>query len=284
MIRVVVFGIKIQDETDLLMTHSYLEGFEGDFDVRISFGEADEVPDAKGRRLILKIKDLADYYFCDGKEIVINAAAGAKRSDIATVLYGTGLGTILHQRGITALHASAVATARGGIIFLGAQGSGKSTIAAGLSQKGCPILADDVCAISGELEIMPGFSRSKLTSESYLKCICDKLPEEMDLPAVGKYLAPKTEGADADKIFGVCLLEETDGLECVISPVHGTERLKILLENIYRPAVENLYIEPREKFEKYTEIASSARFFRILRPKGFENFDLLIEKLLLVLG
>ena len=45
------------------------------------------------------------------------------------------------------LHASAVATARGAVVFAGSPGMGKSTVAAALAQRGCPLIADDFLVV-----------------------------------------------------------------------------------------------------------------------------------------
>jgi len=67
--------------------------------------------------------------------------------DAATYLLGPVLGLLLRLRGVTCLHASAVALADRAIAFVGSEGAGKSTTAALLARKGLAIISDDVVAL-----------------------------------------------------------------------------------------------------------------------------------------
>jgi hypothetical protein len=67
--------------------------------------------------------------------------------DAATYLLGPVLGVLLRLRGVTCLHASAVAFADHAIAFVGSEGAGKSTTAALMARKGCAVISDDVVAL-----------------------------------------------------------------------------------------------------------------------------------------
>ncbi|MGA8144869.1 MAG: hypothetical protein WB987_13355 [Candidatus Acidiferrales bacterium] len=67
--------------------------------------------------------------------------------DAATYLLGPVLGLLLRLRGVTCIHASAVAFEDSSVAFVGAEGSGKSTTAAAFAQSGCAVLSDDVVAL-----------------------------------------------------------------------------------------------------------------------------------------
>jgi hypothetical protein len=67
--------------------------------------------------------------------------------DTATYLLGPVLGLLLRLRGVTCLHASAVAFGDRAVAFVGSEGAGKSTTAAALAQKGCAVISDDVVAL-----------------------------------------------------------------------------------------------------------------------------------------
>lgn len=53
------------------------------------------------------------------------------------------LSMVLHRRGTPSLHASAVATRYGAVVFLGPKGRGKSSMAAGFLRQGAALLTDD---------------------------------------------------------------------------------------------------------------------------------------------
>jgi hypothetical protein len=62
-------------------------------------------------------------------------------------LMGPVLGVLLRLRGVTCLHASAVAIEDRGVAFVGSAGAGKSTMAAAFSKLGYAVLSDDVVAL-----------------------------------------------------------------------------------------------------------------------------------------
>ncbi len=82
-----------------------------------------------------------------GWDIVVQRAPQASERTIRNFVLGQGLGIALLQRRALALHGSAVATPRGAVVFLGTNGSGKSTTAAAFLSEGTAVLADDLVVI-----------------------------------------------------------------------------------------------------------------------------------------
>lgn len=70
-------------------------------------------------------------------------------------LLGPVLGLLLRLRGITCLHASAVAFDDWCAVFVGAEGAGKSTMAAAFAAQGQPVLSDDVVALRMASSVSP---------------------------------------------------------------------------------------------------------------------------------
>lgn len=98
----------------------------------------------------------------------------------ASYLLGPVLGLVLRLRGVTCLHASAVAFDDRSVVFVGAPGAGKSTTAAAFAREGCGILSDDIVALAeheGEFQVMPGYPHLCLWPES-VKMLYDS-PEEL---------------------------------------------------------------------------------------------------------
>jgi len=80
--------------------------------------------------------------------------------DAATYLLGPVLGWVLRLRGVTCLHASAVAFGRFAAAFVGCAGAGKSTTAAALARRGHPVVSDDIVALverDGAFAVMPAY-------------------------------------------------------------------------------------------------------------------------------
>lgn len=126
----------------------------------------------------------------DGTEFVIDRqgsriwATWPERStleDTATYLLGPVLGFVLRLRGITCLHAGAIAFGDRAIALAGQAGAGKSTTTAAFARLGCAVLADDIVALSHDGQsflVQPACPRVCLWPESVntLYGFADALP------------------------------------------------------------------------------------------------------------
>ena len=116
--------------------------------------------------------------YADGPEFVVDGAgqqvwaswpASSTLEDTATYLLGPVLGLVLRLRGVTCLHASAVAIEGRAVLFAGSPSAGKSTAAAALVRLGHPALADDVAALvvrDGITHVVPAYPHLRLWPES----------------------------------------------------------------------------------------------------------------------
>ena len=89
--------------------------------------------------------------------------------EAATYLLGPVLGLLLRFRGVTCLHASAVAIGGSVIAFVGAEGAGKSTTAAAFARAGFAAVSDDVVALverEGDFFVSPSYPHLCLWPES----------------------------------------------------------------------------------------------------------------------
>ena len=114
----------------------------------------------------------------DGTRVVIDARGtgiwatapgSATVEDTATYLLGPALGFLLRLRGVTCLHASAVAIDGKAVAFVGAAGAGKSSTAAAFARLGYPVLTDDVAALIDKgdaFAVQPAYPRLRLWPDS----------------------------------------------------------------------------------------------------------------------
>jgi hypothetical protein len=89
--------------------------------------------------------------------------------EAATYILGPVLGLLLRFRGITCLHASAVAISGSAISFVGAEGAGKSTTAAAFARAGFAVVSDDVVALverEGSFFVSPSYPHLSLWPDS----------------------------------------------------------------------------------------------------------------------
>lgn len=105
----------------------------------------------------------------EGREVWADWPEGYSIEDAATYLVGPVLGFVLRLRGITPLHASAIALEDQAIALVGVPGAGKSTTAAAFAHLGFAVLSDDVVALQdghNHFLVAPGYPRVNLWPDS----------------------------------------------------------------------------------------------------------------------
>ncbi len=89
--------------------------------------------------------------------------------NMTSYLLGPVLGLLLRLRGVTCLHASAVAIEDRAVAFVGPPGAGKSTTAAACSKMGYAVLSDDISALEerdGLFYLVAAYPQLRLWPES----------------------------------------------------------------------------------------------------------------------
>jgi hypothetical protein len=116
--------------------------------------------------------------YCDGTEFFLSESGNEiwatwpedlTLEDTATYLLGPIFGFLLRLRGVTCLHASAIAVDGRAIALIGPPGAGKSTTAAAFTQRGYPTLSEDVVALcdrGNSFLAQPGYPLIRLWPES----------------------------------------------------------------------------------------------------------------------
>jgi hypothetical protein len=95
--------------------------------------------------------------------------ARSSLEETSTYLLGPILGLLLRLRGVTCLHASAVAIEDRCVAFVGRAGAGKSTTAAAFARQGYSILSDDIVALverEGAFHVLPAYPHLSLWPDS----------------------------------------------------------------------------------------------------------------------
>jgi hypothetical protein len=222
---------------------------------------------AVGDRFLLNIPHVARYLVCSGREIIVNVCPGANDQAVQLFLLGVCLGVLLHQRGVLALHASAVATARGALLFSGISGSGKSTLALALHEAGYPVLTDEIAAIrlSGDAPmVQPGNPFLVLWNDAMRKMGVDPDAFERARPELAKYIFPLGEGfaSSAVNVAAVYVLDPYVTNHSRPGPIRGLQKIAALNQHTYRPhLLAEMNLEPAH----LRRIASFANRTRLVR-------------------
>lgn len=124
-------------------------------------------------------------------EVIYDLIPGASLDTMRLPLLGICMGTLLHQRKVLTLHASAVVVEGQAIAFIGWKGMGKSTTAGAMHSSGHVLLTDDVLALDVDkryVNIRPGFPQIKLKEDSAASIGHDTEELKRVAPDVGKFV------------------------------------------------------------------------------------------------
>ena len=131
-----------------------------------------------GRFFQLYYSDGTDFFVDEGGERVWGSCpAPLTIEDLSTYLLGPVMGFVLRQRGVTALHASAVRIGETAVGIAGPASAGKSTTAAALALLGAPVLCEDIVALLENGErfcVQPGYPRVCLWPDAVEKLLGSK--------------------------------------------------------------------------------------------------------------
>jgi len=194
--------------------------------------------------------------------------------DACTYLTGPVMGFVLRLRGMTCLHASAVAIDKNAIALVGVPGAGKSTTAAAFAQRGFSVLADDVVALSEEGKsflVSPGYPRVNLWPDS----VRALLGSEEALPRITptwekRYLAlgEKSLGFTAKPmpLGAIYLLDEREPRSATpaFEKIAGADAVALLAVNTYVNYLLDRDMRSRE-FDVLTRLVTGIPIRRV-RP------------------
>lgn len=125
-----------------------------------------DLPIIEAGRYCFTIPEAGHYRVTQGQEIAVTLTPGAEAREVRLFLLGSAWGALCYQRGLLALHASVVEVGDSAVAFCGATGSGKSAVAAWLTERGYRLVSDDLCRFEvpthGPPLVYPSSPRLKL--------------------------------------------------------------------------------------------------------------------------
>lgn len=234
-------------------------------------------------RMILEVPGVVRMLLTEGREVVFENGQGMPDADTEIFLSGTAVGLLLHQRRRTALHASAVRVGDKAVLFCGASGAGKSTIAAALGERGCALISDDLAAITtrdGVAFVEPDGRGHKLWQHAIDGLELGGRKIGAVRTALAKFhVAPSRLAAVPLPIGAIYHLREA-------RPPHvpGIRRPNIIdaglmiRRNVYRPAMVKRLSQHTLYFESAAKLVE-AGVFTLTRSLGFQHMTAVIAGL-----
>lgn len=222
------------------------------------------------------------YWVRQGKEIIIARDPRADDDDIRAFLLGPAIGLLLLQRQIWTLHASAIRSRQGGVLFTGSSGAGKSTTLNGLLQRGYAMLADDISGICLSSKAIPqvlsAFPHSRLWADTarQLKLSTEGVPRVRQ--SMEKYNFPIDNFVDGvTPLHAIYVLGTHNSREITLNPLVNAAKFNVLFRNTYHRRFIQRFGWGVGYFNLMTQALSSIRVTQVTRPKVGFCLDALLD-------
>jgi hypothetical protein len=217
-----------------------------------------------------------------GRRVDVYPEPDAPDALLGLLLLGQVSTFVLHQLGHPSLHASAVLTERGTVVFLGPKGQGKSTMAAAFLRRGAALVTDDALPLAEDGDgvlALPGVPLVKLWPESArgTLAMAHELPrlahdlEKRLLTVDGRFSFVDT----STRIRAIYVLDRYDppavgAADCRVRALGGRDGLAALIAQ----TSGGTFLQPAEigrLLPLYARLAEQAPVRVLSYPSGFEH-------------
>ncbi len=252
-------------------------------DVRVVYGDVPDsiesdkagvVYQANPEQFLLKLDGVANYLVDGSEMITIERAPDSDDASVRIFLLGSCLAAVLHHREMLALHASAIYTDEGAVLFMGASGNGKSTTLRAFLDRGYRMLSDDVVAIvlddDGNPLALPGYPQTKLWADTAEKFEIDTEPLRQVRPNMKKFAVPTHEQfvAQAVPLRALYVLMSVNRDVFDIHQIENTAAFRSVLNQTYRRMFLPGLGMQATHFALATKVAATVPVKRIRRPNA----------------
>ena len=220
------------------------------------------------------LPDVARLLVRDGNEILIERGPAAQVQMIRLLLLGTGMALLLHQRGLLPLHASAIVTDAGAVLFVGHSGAGKSTLLNEFLRRGFAMLAEDIAAVrldeDGRAWVEPGVQTTKLWADSAAHLGHTTAGLARVRPEMEKFVVPMTDALAGAAAPLAAMYVLTPHNEPVISleERRDARKFNVILDHTWQKLVVKRMGLHGVHFQRAVAVANQARIVRVLRPES----------------
>ncbi len=246
--------------------------------------------DVDREKLTFGLPKLGYYCIYAGHKIVLTPCVGAAAAELRLFLLGSAWGALGYQRGWFPLHASVVQIDDGAVAFCAPSGSGKSSLAAWLVAKGCPLVSDDLCRldVTGDQppRVWHSAPRLKLWQDALMaldwqdKALCrDQMcVDKFHLPAP-MVQPPKNKQAQPLPLRALYVL--TWGEEFAIQVLHGLHAVQTVMDAAtYRSEFVAELGQPAVYWQQTIDLVRHVPVFRLQRPRDWRTMAAVGETLI----
>ena len=286
MYQYILCGLKVESDLAFPELTPWKGALEHPFDIEFRLGRVEQFcsQDERGVRfhangrdkIIFHIGGAGRILIENGSRVVFDAFPAADDDRIRVQFIGTTQSMLWYQRGYLPLHASAVLVGDRAVAIGARSHSGKSVIAAGLTKRSCPLIADDMMVVgwSGKVPVvLPGYQKLRLWKDA-----CEQLdlmghaiakahfiPDKFVLATLGT--SPETPlpltdmfilSGPRDKSFSAQPLRSVEGIRNLLAATH-------MLDAAYALGRQE------QIFYGINSVVANVRIWRAMAPQGLEN-------------
>ena len=220
----------------------------------------------------LEVDGVARYVVRGGREVTVEPTGGDEGS-LNAFLLGPVMAACLQQRGVVPLHASAVETDGGAVLFTGGSGTGKSALAAALVEGGYRLVSDDIAALvvdaGGVPEALPAFPGLRLWADTVEALGWEGRTRGAVRDGLQKYWAPvgrfRPGRLRLRAVYALRIHNRNDLETEAVAPAGAFE---LLARSTYGAPLAHPAAVRRAHFRTLAAAARRARFGRLTRPAG----------------
>lgn len=224
----------------------------------------------------VELPGVVRFWVRQGESIHVEVAPTAEAQFVRLMLLGPVAGMLLRQRGLLPLHASAIVTPAGAVLFLGHSGAGKSTLLNEFLRRGYPMIAEDIAAVrldaQGRPWVEPGVQATKLWADSAERLGQSTQGLAQVRSGREKYVVPVAEhlAAEAAPLAAIYALNRHNSRDILLDERRDARKFETLNEyTAQKLAIKSMGLDAPH-FRHMVAVANQARLVHVARPdKGF---------------
>ena len=282
------YGLSVRSPVALPFTPVHRDG-EPDVTVRIGATPvtlASPIVKQRNRQIahgafLLAVDDVARYLVTNGRDVLVEPCGGSVH-DLGVFLAGSVFAALLQQRGVVTLHASAVETEEGAVLFTGRPEIGKSSMCGAFVRRGCPMLADDVTGVvldaAGRAVVLPAFPSMKLWADTLQELAWQGRRKVR--PGLEKYVLPVERFRAAPlAVRAVCALEVHDREGIEVEPVQAADAFWWHWRSVYHKRVMCVFGQRPAFFRIVAAMARRVPVVSVARPAHPFRLDEMADRI-----
>ena len=222
-------------------------------------------------------------YIEHGQKLIYQLKKDGLPNYLQTYILGWGMSMIAMQRGIIAMHCSAVADENGAILISGESGSGKSTLTSAFLANGYRLMADDMAWVEDTKQgviVSPAFPYQKLCRDAAIAngyrpdelYYIDETKDKYLVPYNGEFLI------ESVPVKGFIMLGITDENEIICEEAVGITKFHMIAGNQFLRTLLGADKYKPVLGQKCLKIASEIPMYYLFRPDGKDTIHELINK------